>query len=167
MSFSQQSHIPWTSLMEGPCPGQADRSFDVSSTATDPTSSGYLESTQNAGQGLCSTQLCETSQSSTEPAQLLQLEAKMEKLSRDIRILKRLVRPRKKSKYRHFRHNQAPVYIASFSLTIKTSPNTPTTPKESHDLHLSCSQVIPCTPSEERAVDEDRITQKDSENEGN
>ncbi|KAK2134175.1 hypothetical protein NOF04DRAFT_1273455 [Fusarium oxysporum II5] len=50
MSFSQQSDILWTSLMEDPCPDQADRSFDICSTATDPTSSSYLESTQNAGQ---------------------------------------------------------------------------------------------------------------------
>ncbi|EXL38857.1 hypothetical protein FOCG_18513 [Fusarium oxysporum f. sp. radicis-lycopersici 26381] len=72
----------------------------------------------------------------------------------------------KESKYRHFRHSQAPVYIGSFSLTINTSPNTPMTPKESHGLHLSCPHVIPSTPNEERAVDEDRAAQTDSEVDG-
>ncbi|KAI8411599.1 hypothetical protein FOFC_08193 [Fusarium oxysporum] len=167
MSSSQPSEISWTSRMEHPCPGQVNISFHANPTAVGPDASCYLESTQNAGQDLRSIQDCKTSQSSIEPAQLLQLEAKMEKLSRDIRILKRLVRPRKKSRYHHFRHSQAPVYIGSFSPTINTSPNTPTTPKESHGLHLSCPQVIPCTPNEERAVDEDRAAQTDSEDDGN
>jgi hypothetical protein len=167
MNSSQLSDVSWTSPMEHPCPGQVNISFHANPTAMDPDASCCLQSTQNAGQDLRSTQGCKTSQSSIEPAQLLQLEAKMEKLSRDIRILKRLVRPWKKSRYRHFRHSQAPVYIGSFSLTINTSPNTPTTPKESHGLHLSCSQVIPCSPNEERAVDEDRVAQTDSEDDGN
>jgi hypothetical protein len=153
--------------MEHPCPGQVNVSFHANPTVMDPDASRYLESTQNASQDLRSSQGCKTSQSSIEPAQLLQLEAKMEKLSRGIRIIKRLVRPRKKSRYRHFRHRQAPVSIGSFSLTINTSPKTTTTPKESHGRHLSCSQVIPYTPNEERAVDEDRVAQTDSEDEGN
>ncbi|KAM5528777.1 hypothetical protein FOXYSP1_16621 [Fusarium oxysporum f. sp. phaseoli] len=167
MNSNQPSDISWTSPMEHPCPGQVNISFHANPTAMDPDASCCLQSTQNAGQDLRSSQGCKTSQSSIESAQLLQLEAKMEKLGRDIRILKRLVRPQKKSKYRHFRHNQAPVYIKSFSLTINTSTNTPTTPKESHGLHLSCSQVIPGTPNEEGAVDEDRVAQMDSEVDGN
>ncbi|SCO92718.1 uncharacterized protein FRV6_16846 [Fusarium oxysporum] len=97
---------------------------------------------------------------------LLQLAVEMKKLSREIRILKRLVRRRKKPRYTRYGHIRAPVYIGSLPLTINTSPNTPTAPMESDDLHLSCSQVIPCTPSEEHTVDEDRITQTDSEDEG-
>jgi len=100
MSSSQPSDISWTSRMEHPCPGQVNISFHANPTAMDPDASCYLEScclqsTQNAGQDLRSTQGCKASQSSIESAQLLQLEAKMEKLGRDIRILKRLVRPQK------------------------------------------------------------------------
>jgi hypothetical protein len=64
--------------MEHPCPGQVNISFHANPTAMDPDASCYLEScylesTQNAGQDLRSSQGCKTSQSSIEPAQLLQL----------------------------------------------------------------------------------------------
>ncbi|KNB04905.1 hypothetical protein FOXG_16263 [Fusarium oxysporum f. sp. lycopersici 4287] len=143
MSFSQQSDILWTSLMEDPCPDQADRSFDVSSTATDPTSSGYLESTQNAGQVGSGDEEVEQRNSHTQapcsPAQETQIYS--------------------------LRTHPGPGIHWKLA-THHKSPNTPTAPMESDDLHLSCSQVIPCTPSEEHTVDEDRITQTDSEDEG-
>ncbi|KAM5527492.1 hypothetical protein FOXYSP1_20364 [Fusarium oxysporum f. sp. phaseoli] len=144
MSSSQPSDISWTSRMEHPCPGQVNISFHANPTAMDPDASCCLQSTQNAGQvGSEDGEVGQRYSHTQAPCS-----------------------PAEESKYRHFRHSQAPVYIGSFSLTINTSPNTPMTPKESHGLHLSCPHVIPSTPNEERAVDEDRAAQTDSEVDG-
>jgi len=66
MNSSQPSDVSWTSPMEHPCPGQVNISLHANPTAMDPDASCCLQSTQNAGQDLRSTQGCKTSQNSIE-----------------------------------------------------------------------------------------------------
>ncbi|KAM5528971.1 hypothetical protein FOXYSP1_16815 [Fusarium oxysporum f. sp. phaseoli] len=145
MNSNQPSDISWTSPMEHPCPGQVNISFNANPTAMDPDASCCLQSTQNAGQVGSKDGEIEQRYSHTQAPCSAAEEIQIPPLQTQ----------------------SGPSIHWSFSLTINTSPNTLTTPKESHGLHLSCPHVIPSTPNEERAVDEDRAAQTDSEVDGN
>ncbi|SPJ84207.1 uncharacterized protein FTOL_10724 [Fusarium torulosum] len=171
MSFTQPSGFSLPSPMEHPCPGQGDRSFDISPMGIDPSSNRHVESIQSVDQGFISSEVYGTLQDSTASQQVqvllqlyLRLEARIARLRRDNRKLKERVRLCEKHRYPRRTRNWAWAYPKRPSTAVNTAPEPS---KESHGTPRSSSQVIPCTPREKPVADEDRIAQTDSEDEGN